>query len=284
MKRISTRGPSGAAALQSPTTTFLTSAVIFLLLAGGAYAQTDPPRAGEVANTAPAAAPLEERKLALEERKAALDRERLDFEKEKFKSDSKREGDKLDNEKTKTYLSAASAIVPLVAALFTLGYSVWSFREQTVETARLQNDSAKLQFEIKAAEIAFSGKSPKAVRNRATVLKKMFGGRLPANFPPPFEPGEHGGGKETPEDKMVFLELLLKYPDKKEETYALWEAMFGDPWLGRVKPLLGGVGSDGGPEKGKDKEDRTGNPGAGGPGAKSEAGPAPDASDREGSA
>jgi hypothetical protein len=125
-----------------------------------------------------------------------------------------------------------------VAGFFTLGYSIWSFRKQATETARLQNDSAKLQFEIKAAEIAFSGKSPKAVQNRGTVLKKMFGDRLPENFPAPFDAEAHGGGKETPAEKLVFLELLLKYPDKKQEIVEFWAGLFSDQWLERVKPII----------------------------------------------
>lgn len=223
----------------------LVKTVIFAALLFGALAEAGYARSGSSQNgnsnsqPAPAATPsIEERKLILEERKATLDRDRLDFDKEKFNKDSTREDKKLGNEEVKTYLSAVSTVVPIIAALITIGYGMWSFRKQTTETAKLQNDSAKLQFEIKAAEIAFSGKTPEAVKNRATVLKKIFGERLPKDFPPPFKPEEHGGGKETSEDKMVFLELLLKYPDKKQEIFKLWDLVFGDAWLDRIKPLL----------------------------------------------
>jgi hypothetical protein len=167
---------------------------------------------------------------------------------------------KLEVERSKARWSAASTIVPLLAALGTLIYSVWSFRKQikqtatlqkesaiatatlqkesASETARLQNESAKLQFEIKAAEIAFSGKTPEAVRNRASVLKTIFGDRLPENFPPTFDPKTYGGGKESPEEKMFFLELLLKYAGKETEIIKGWEMLFGDTWLDRVKPVI----------------------------------------------
>jgi hypothetical protein len=159
------------------------------------------------------------------------------------------ERQKLEVERSKAAWSAVATIVPLLAALGTLIYSVWSFRKQTgetarlhkeaaIETARLQNESAKLQFEIKAAEIAFSGKTPEAVRNRAKVLKTIFGQRLPENFPPEFDPKTYGGGKETPEEKMFFLELLLKYPGKEKEIVEGWDTLFGDAWLARVKPLI----------------------------------------------
>jgi hypothetical protein len=76
------------------------------------------------------------------------------------------------------------------------------------------------------------------VKNRASVLKTIFGNRLPENFPPTFEPETYGGGKESPEEKMFFLELLLKYPTKEKEIIKGWEMLFGDTWLDRVKPVI----------------------------------------------
>jgi hypothetical protein len=162
-----------------------------------------------------------------EERRLALDRDRLEFEKQKFAVETKRENDKLQNERTQQYWSSASAIVPIIAALLTLVYGIMSLRE-----------TAKLQFFIKAAEIAFAGKTPEAVENRSKLLKKIFGTRLPDNFPPQFDPGEHGGGKEPPEGKVPFVEMLLKYPGQDQKILGLWTELFGDAWLKRVKPLL----------------------------------------------
>jgi hypothetical protein len=179
------------------------------------------------------------------ERQLDLDRDRLEFEKRKFAVETNEENDKLENEKVKTRWSAISTIVPIIAALLTLGYGIWSFRKQAIEAAKLQNEGAKLQFEIKAAEIAFDGKTPKAVENRGRVLKRIFNNRLPESFPAPFEAGEHGGGKEAPAEKITFLELLLKYPDKEQQILKLWTALFGDPWIERIRPLVAGcVGAD----------------------------------------
>ena len=182
---------------------------------------------------------------SVDERRLELDRDRLEFEKQKFVVETKRENDELENEKTKQIWSAASAIAPIIAALFTLGYSVWSFRKQSVAAATLQNDTAKLQFDMKAAEIAFAGKTPEAVENRAKLLKKIFGKRLPDNFPPHFEPEEHGGGKEAPEGKLAFVEMLLKYPGQDQKIFRLWSELFGDAWLKKVEPVLtGGSGQE----------------------------------------
>jgi len=71
----------------------------------------------------------------------------------------------------------------------------------------------------------------------------MFSDRLPENFPVPFEPAEHGGGKEAPAEKIAFLELLLRFPGQERRILELWTALFGergDPWLERVKPVVTG--------------------------------------------
>lgn len=198
--------------------------LVTLLLLGATLALLTDKGMSAQGNSSNASNAIEEKKLALEYQK-------------------------LEVERSKAIWSAMATIVPLLAALGTLIYSVWSFSKQTTqtatlqkdaatETARLQNESAKLQFEIKAAEIAFAGKTPEAVTNRANVLKTIFGARLPENFPPPLDPKQHGGGKESPEEKLFFLELLLKYPDKETEIIKGWEVLFGDTWLDRVKPVL----------------------------------------------
>jgi hypothetical protein len=115
--------------------------------------------------------------------------------------ENKRESDKLESDHIRAQWSAISSIIPIIVALLTLGYSI-----------RLQHQAARLQFEIKAAEIAFAGKTPQAVENRAKILKKIFDKRLPDDFPGPFD-GLQGKAKEPPAEKLSFLELLQKYPE-----------------------------------------------------------------------
>ncbi len=175
-----------------------------------------------------------------------LQRERLEFDKQKFASDVNIENKKLDIERDKLRIegssskwSAVSAIAPWVIALFTLGFSLWSFRRQAQQQSAMQLAAAKLQFEIKAAELAFSGKTARAVANRAKALKVIFPGRLPDNFAKDFSPMDFGGDKEDPEGKKFLLELLLQYPEQKAEVFGLWAELFpGDKdWLDRVKAL-----------------------------------------------
>jgi hypothetical protein len=170
-------------------------------------------------------------------------RERLEFDREKFASDAAIEREKLEIEREKVAVerskvpwSAAATVVPLVAALLTLAYSIWSFRKQAVQQSRQRSEDARLQFELKAAEIAFSGATPLAVQNRARALKAIFGSRLPESFLSSYEPEEFGGKKEDPESKKFLLELLLKYPEKQLEIVLFWKELFpGDvDWLMRV--------------------------------------------------
>jgi hypothetical protein len=174
----------------------------------------------------------------VDERKLQLDRERLDFDKQKFMTETAIAREKLQNDRDHETWSALSTLLPFFAGFLTLGYSVWSFRKQATTTARLQNETARLQFEMKAAEIAFAGKTPTAVQNRAGVLKTMFGDRLPGAFPPPFDVAKHGEKAESPAEKIQFLEMLLKYPDHQQQAVDLWAALFTDDWLDRVKPVV----------------------------------------------
>jgi hypothetical protein len=179
-------------------------------------------------------------------RELLIQRERLELDKQKFASDANIENRKLDIEREKLHIeestsrwSALSAVGPVTIALAALVFSVWSFLRQGKQQSAMQLEAAKLQFEIKAAELAFSGKTARAVANRAKALKTIFPVRLPGDFAEGFSPTDLVGNKEPSEEKKFFLELLLKYPEKKGEVFGLWEKLFpGDQdWLDRVKAL-----------------------------------------------
>lgn len=187
----------------------------------------DRPKAGKPFND------LRQKQMELD-----LQREKLAEETTAEKEKARIEWAKLDFQKSNAWPALLSSLVPLLVALFTLAYSIWSFRKQAQQQNELQSHAAQLQFEIKAAEIAFAGKTPEALANRARALKTIFRERLPANFLDSFEPKEYGGGKESPDEKKFFLELLVKYPDQKEEIAKLWGALFSDEWIEKVKPLV----------------------------------------------
>lgn len=177
-------------------------------------------------------------KRVLEDQRLELERQKLAEEAAVAKESAQIERARLEFDESNAWRTLVSSIVPLVVALGTLAYSIWSFRKQTQQQNELQLNAAKLQFEIKAAEIAFSGKTPEAVANRARALKAIFPERLPQEFLSSFDPKQHGGGKESPDEKKFFLELLLKYPDQQIEIYKVWGALFGDEWLKKAEPFI----------------------------------------------
>jgi len=166
--------------------------------------------------------------LALQRARLELDKQKLAYDHDIEEKKLEAEREKLEVERSSAIYSALSSMVPLVVGIGTLGYGLWSFKKQ-----------AQLQFETKAAEIAFSARTPDAVLNRVSALKALFPHRLPGNFGGSFKPVDYGGGKEDPEGKKFLLELLVKYPSQRNEIGELWEKLFGgDQWLARIKPLL----------------------------------------------
>ena len=175
----------------------------------------------------------------IDDRRLQLDRDRLEFDREKFESDTALAREKLQQDESHEIWAALGTLLPFLAGFCTLAYSVWSFRRQAIATAVLQKEAATLQFEMKAAEIAFAGKTPTAVQNRAQALKKVFGDRLPASFPAPLDVDALGEKEESSAEKLQFLELLLKYPDRQRQAFELWKTLFEDEWLDRVEPIVG---------------------------------------------
>jgi hypothetical protein len=156
-----------------------------------------------------------------------LQQARFEFDKKKAESDADREERKLGVEKSKVWWSAIATAVPLVVGVIVV---IAGFRSQYKQS--------KHQFELKAAEIIFTGTTPQAVLNRGKVLKALFGDNLSKDFLKDFKPEDYSGYKETSEDKRFFLEQILKTPEKKSEITQLWFRTFpGDyKWLVRAFP------------------------------------------------
>lgn len=79
--------------------------------------------------------------------------------------------EKVRIERFKGWSLAISVFVPLIIAVLTLMYNV-----------QLQEKRAKIDFELKAAEIVMSASSPVAAANKAAVLTELFPDRLSTRF------------------------------------------------------------------------------------------------------
>jgi hypothetical protein len=176
----------------------------------------------------------------------ALETLKLELERQKFvetnaaeKERARIEWAKLDFEKSNASRVILTSMAPLLGSLLAIALGIITLGIQVRQQKEIQKLTAELQFEIKAAEIAFEGKTPAAVKNRAGLLKKIFPDRLPKDFiAESFEPTQYGGKTENSESKKQFLELLAKYPEQQKMVYEVWKALFEEDWIEKVKPLI----------------------------------------------
>lgn len=176
----------------------------------------------------------------------ALEIQKLELERQKFieataaeEERARIEWAKLEFEKSNASRLMWTSMGPLLGSLLAIALGIVTLGIQVRLQKKIQELTAELQFEIKAAEIAFAGKTPAAVKNRAGLLKKIFPDRLPKNFvAESFEPTQYGGKTENSESKKQFLELLAKYPDQQKMVYDVWKALFEEDWIEKIKPLI----------------------------------------------
>jgi hypothetical protein len=182
---------------------------------------------------------LARERLEFDKAKAAFDQnignQKMELERKKLVNDNAR----IELENSKNRWTAASTIFPVLGVLATLAFSIYSFRKQQGLQIESQNETARLNFEIKAAEIAFAGKTPYAVQNRGRALRQMFSNRLRTDFLTNFRPEDFGGDAEPATQKLALLELLAKYPNQRNEILTDWANLFpGDSaWFARVTQL-----------------------------------------------
>ncbi len=207
-----------------------------------AVLMTRPPQTG--AQTSPSASPAAARKpishavkppsfdLRLKARRLDLDTTRFELDKQmeaqKFEFNKSLEMQKLQLERDKGWWSALGTGVPLLAAILTVLAGIAS-----------QYRQSRTQFEVKAASIAFSGKTPEAMLHRGQALKRMFPNRLPDSFLDGFDPQKFGGGKEPADLKRFILQLIAQNLDRRAEIVELVDHLFpGDSkWIERLKAI-----------------------------------------------
>jgi hypothetical protein len=162
----------------------------------------------------------------------------LDFDKEKSKSDADRAERALSVEKLKAYLSALATAVPLLVGAAAIFFGFLRQNRQDRHQFEMGAIEAKTQFELKAAEIIFSGTTPQAILSRGKALKTIFGANFSKDFLSDFKPEDIGAYKEPSDEKRALLAHVLKDPNKKAEIVQLWFRLFpGDyKWLVRFDP------------------------------------------------
>jgi hypothetical protein len=157
---------------------------------------------------------IQKRQLELEEKKIEVEHEKLKVERYKAR------------------WAAIGSIVPLVVALATVGYSLWSLQE-----------TARTQFEAKVAELAMAGEGPVEAKNRAKVLAAMFGDLLPHGI-------DQRLSKVNPEDfgssvdpdlvsKKEIFAALAAHPADRAKIVSTWRALFPkDGWIDSLDAVI----------------------------------------------
>jgi hypothetical protein len=86
------------------------------------------------------------------------------------------EREKISTERIKTWSTAASIFVPFLIAALMVVYNIHHQAEQ-----------AKIDFQLKAAEIVMNASSPSAAANKAAVLVELFPEHLTTRFQKVFD-------------------------------------------------------------------------------------------------
>jgi hypothetical protein len=81
------------------------------------------------------------------------------------------EREKVAAERVRSWTTAVSIFIPLLIAALMVAYNIRSLAER-----------ARIDFELKAAEIVMSAESPTAAANKASVLVELFPERLSPRF------------------------------------------------------------------------------------------------------
>ena len=133
--------------------------------------------------------------------------------------------------------SVLSTLVALCAIAAPAWLAVWTLQAQR----KMSDEQAKLQFQMKTAELALSGSdNAHQTHARARALRSLFSPTdlLPKDFAERFDPTkfklDFGRPTQRKEDLTKFL---AKYPAQRDQLLADWFVLFDwDSWW--IEPLL----------------------------------------------
>jgi len=144
----------------------------------------------------------------------------FDFEAKKLEIEAKRlriEEQKLAIERGKAKWTAASIVIPLLAAMATVAYGFWSTKEQ-----------AELNFRLEAAKSIMQAPNPVDAVGRVRFLTATFPDRLPSNF---FTSVDNPYRFGTYPSSVLFDFIKLLSPRlNPSQTLELWNIVFDDGW------------------------------------------------------
>jgi hypothetical protein len=109
-------------------------------------------------------------------------------------------------------------------SLFALGVPLLIAALTYFSSARDQRRAAAADLQLKTAELILAGEGPYAARQRLTVIRALFGDRLPPAFDTILTLSETGApGRER---RLALLQLLAQYPNNREQILKLADTLF----------------------------------------------------------
>jgi len=144
---------------------------------------------------------------------------------------------KLRLEERKALYAAIAGVVPLLAAIGTIAFGVWSVRTQARLTAQARAEEAKQaehlraqealdSFRLKAAELVLAAPGATEARNRSLLLRQLFPDRLEPDFGNSIDAKELGR-LQLPQGPIELLRLIASNPEHKDIVIRSWVAIFG---------------------------------------------------------
>ncbi len=139
-------------------------------------------------------------------------------------------------ERRKNWVTAATVIVSVAAALLTY----WGARQGQLEQAKvqmeLQEKAARDAFELKATEIAMSGRGSFDAKGRAKALAALFPGRLPAELGSAFDPVQNSWGRDSKSELLALL-AAASSPEHRRAIVRAYKALLPeDDSINRLPP------------------------------------------------
>ena len=166
------------------------------------------------------------RSASVEERKIDLETAKFEFEKKKYSEEMVQRRRDSNRESLQTWIGGGVVIVPILVAI--IGVWVEAYKRRLAESdQRLSREqSEKLQFQLKVAEIAFDVRNSREIQPRAAALAQLFPDRLSTDFANNLDPDKIRFGPPATDAKVELLKLLAQHPTQRTVILQTWRHMF----------------------------------------------------------
>jgi hypothetical protein len=143
--------------------------------------------------------------------------------------------DESRTERNKALISGLAIAVPITIAIIGIWHESKNRRDDAKRELESQQASEKLQFQLKAAEIALSAPDSGQVKQKAEALTQMFPKRLPEGWADRLDPNRFrfGPGRES---RLELLKILAEYPNQRASILKIWGYFFPGDKKGWKEP------------------------------------------------